>query len=49
MNKSSPGMANSAIALASIIKDAYRSVLTVEHSPLKAFDPRVAQIFICKI
>lgn len=44
LNKSSPGMANTVVSLATIVKDAYRSVMTIEHSPLKNFDPIVAHM-----
>lgn len=41
---SSPGMANTIATLATTAKDAYRSVMTIEHSPLKNFDPMVAHM-----
>lgn len=44
LNKSSPGMATTVFMLAAIAKDAYRSVMTIEHSPLKNFDPMVAHM-----
>ena len=42
--KSSPGMANTIFTLGRTVKEAYQSVMTIEHSPLKNFDPIVAHM-----
>lgn len=42
--KSSPGMANTVIAISRSIKEAYQAVTTIENSPLKNFDPIVAHM-----
>lgn len=42
--KSSPGMANTVLFLLRMPKEAYQTVMTIEHSPLKNFDPMVAHM-----
>jgi len=42
--KSSPGMANTVLFLLRMPKEVYQTVMTVEHSPLKNFDPMVAHM-----
>jgi hypothetical protein len=44
LNKSSPGMATTLLTLIQTTKDAYHSVMSIEHSPLKNFDPMVAHM-----
>ena len=41
---SSPGMVNSVFYTLKEIKSMYRGVMTIEHSPLKNFDPMVAHM-----
>lgn len=40
----SPGMVNSVSFLVKEIKSMYQGVMTIEHSPLKRFDPMVAHM-----
>ncbi len=42
--KSSPGMANTVLVIARSFKEAYKTVTTIENSPLKNFDPIVAHM-----
>ena len=42
--KSSPGMANTFLLLLRMPKEAYQTIMTIEHSPLKNFDPMVAHM-----
>lgn len=41
---SSPGMVNTVTVLVRTVQDAYRSIMTIENSPLKNFDPIVAHM-----
>jgi hypothetical protein len=41
---SSPGIANTITVLITTVREAYRSVMTIENSPLKNFDPIVAHL-----
>lgn len=40
----SPGIANTTVFVFTVIKSMYNSVMTIEHSPLKKFDPMVAHM-----
>lgn len=40
----SPGMANTIMMILSGFKSSYRSIMTIENSPLKNFDPIVAHM-----
>lgn len=40
----SPGMATTITTMINAVKDMYRSVMTIEHSPLKNFDPIVSHM-----
>jgi hypothetical protein len=42
--KSSPGIVNTIFTVSRGFKEAYNSVMTIEHSPLKNFDPIVAHM-----
>lgn len=42
--KTSPGMANTFLLLLRMPKEAYQTIMTIEHSPLKNFDPMVAHM-----
>lgn len=43
-NKSIPGIINTIFVVGRSFKELYQSLMTIEHSPLKNFDPMVAHM-----